>query len=201
VLLVALTGGVGAGKSTVAAMLADRGAVVIEADDLAREAVGPGSPGLVKVLDEFGPDVAAPDGSLDRAKLAARVFDDPDARRRLEGIVHPEVARLFAAEVGRRRDTDEIVVYAIPLLVERGLAGTFDVVVAVAAGEDVRAARVAAQGRMTAADARRRMQAQASDAERAAVADIVVDNEGSVADLADRVDLLWEELLGRGGHA
>ncbi|HXY72326.1 MAG TPA: dephospho-CoA kinase [Actinomycetota bacterium] len=200
-LLVALTGGVGAGKSTVAAMLADRGAVVIEADDLAREAVGPGSPGLVKVLDEFGPDVAAPDGSLDRAKLAARVFDDPDARRRLEGIVHPEVARLFAAEVGRRRDTDEIVVYAIPLLVERGLAGTFDVVVAVAAGEDVRAARVAAQGRMTAADARRRMQAQASDAERAAVADIVVDNEGSVADLADRVDLLWEELLGRGGHA
>ena len=200
-LLVALTGGVGAGKSTVAAMLADRGAVVIEADDLAREAVGPGSPGLVKVLDEFGPDVAAPDGSLDRAKLAARVFDDPDARRRLEGIVHPEVARLFAAEVGRRRDTDEIVVYAIPLLVERGLAGTFDVVVAVAAGEDVRAARVAAQGRMTAADARRRMQAQASDAERATVADIVVDNEGSVADLADRVDLLWEELLGRGGHA
>jgi len=201
VLLVALTGGVGAGKSTVAAMLADRGAVVIEADDLAREAVGPGSPGLVKVLDEFGPDVAAPDGSLDRAKLAARVFDDTDARHRLEGIVHPEVARLFAAEVGRRRDTDEIVVYAIPLLVERGLAGTFDVVVAVAAGEDVRAARVAAQGRMTAADARRRMQAQASDAERAAVADIVVDNEGSVADLADRVDLLWQELRGRGGLA
>lgn len=196
-LLVALTGGVGAGKSTVASMLAEHGAVVIEADDLARQAVDPGSPGLVKVLDEFGPDVEAPDGSLDRAKLAARVFDDPDARRRLEAIVHPEVARLFAAEVERRRDSDEIVVYAIPLLVERGLAGAFDVVVTVAAAEDVRAARVAAQGRMTADDARRRMGAQASDAERAAVADIVIDNQGSEADLAARVDRLWRELRTR----
>ena len=196
-LLVALTGGVGAGKSTVASMLAEHGAVVIEADDLARQAVDPGSPGLVKVLDEFGSDVAAPDGSLDRAKLAARVFDDPDARRRLEAIVHPEVARLFAAEVERRRDSDEIVVYAIPLLVERGLAGAFDVVVTVAAAEDVRAARVAAQGRMTADDARRRMGAQASDAERAAVADIVIDNQGSEADLAARVDRLWRELRTR----
>ena len=196
-LLVALTGGVGAGKSTVAAMLGERGAVVVEADDLARRAVEPGSPGLVKVLDEFGPDMAEDDGSLDRAKLAARVFGDPDARRLLEAIVHPEVARLFAAEVERRRDTDEIVVYAIPLLVERGLAGAFDVVVTVAAGEDARAARVAAQGRMTADEARRRMGAQASDEERAAVADIVIDNHGSVEDLSRSVDLVWQELRTR----
>jgi dephospho-CoA kinase len=197
VLLVAITGGVGAGKSTVAAMLGERGAVVIEADDLARQAVEPGSPGLGKVLAEFGPDVAGHDGSLDRGKLAARVFGDAGARRRLEAIVHPEVARLFAAEVERRRDTDEIVVYAIPLLVERGLSGAFDVVVTVAAGEDARAARVAAQGRMTAEEARRRMGAQASDDERAAVADVVIDNHGSVDDLSRRVDLLWQELRAR----
>jgi len=194
VLLVALTGGVGAGKSTVAAMLAERGAVVIDADDLARRAVEPGSPGLAKVLDEFGPEAAAADGSLDRERMARLVFDDPEARSRLEAIVHPEVARLFAAEVDRLRGSDEVVVYAVPLLVERGLAGAFDVVVTVEAREDRRAARVAAQGRMTAGDARRRMAAQASDADRAAAADVVVANDGSIEDLEARVDDLWREL-------
>lgn len=193
-LLVALTGGVGAGKSTVAAMLAERGAVVIDADDLARRAVEPGSPGLAKVLDEFGPEAAAADGSLDRERMARLVFDDPEARSRLEAIVHPEVARLFAAEVDRLRGSDEVVVYAVPLLVERGLAGAFDVVVTVEAREDRRAARVAAQGRMTAGDARRRMAAQASDADRAAAADVVVANDGSIEDLEARVDDLWREL-------
>jgi len=193
VLLVALTGGVGAGKSTVAAMLAERGAVVIDADDLARRAVEPGSPGLVRVLDEFGWE-AAPDGSLDRERMARLVFDDPEALRRLEAIVHPEVARLFAAEIERLRDSDEVVVYTVPLLVERGLADAFDVVVTVEASQERRASRVGAQGRMTADDARRRMAAQASDAERAAAADVVIDNDGSVEDLEARVDGLWREL-------
>ena len=192
-LLVALTGGVGAGKSTVAAMLAERGAVVIDADDLARRAVEPGSPGLVRVLDEFGWE-AAPDGSLDRERMARLVFDDPEALRRLEAIVHPEVARLFAAEIERLRDSDEVVVYTVPLLVERGLADAFDVVVTVEASQERRASRVGAQGRMTADDARRRMAAQASDAERAAAADVVIDNDGSVEDLEARVDGLWREL-------
>lgn len=196
-LLVALTGGVGAGKSTVAAMLAGHGAVVIDADDLARRAVEPGSRGLARVLEEFGPEVAAPDGSLDRKKMARVVFDDPDARRRLEAIVHPEVARLFAAEVERYRDSGEIVVYSVPLLVERGLAGAFDVVVTVAAEEARRAERVGAQGRLTAEDARRRMAAQASDAERAAVADVVVDNDGSIEELEAGVDRLWRDLRSR----
>ena len=196
-LLVALTGGVGAGKSTVAAMLADHGAVVIDADDLAREAVAPGSPGLARVLEEFGPDAAAPDGSLDRERMARLVFDDQKARRRLEKIVHPEVARLFAAEVERRRDSDEIVVYAVPLLVERGLAGAFDVVLTVEADEDLRASRVAAQDRMTPEDARRRMAAQVSGDERAAAADVVIDNEGSIEDLERRVGRLWEDLRSR----
>ena len=193
-LLVALTGGVGAGKSTVAAMLAERGAVVIDADDLARRAVEPGSAGLVKVLDEFGREAAAPDGSLDRERMARLVFDDPEALRRLEAIVHPEVARLFAAEIERLRDSDEVVVYTVPLLVERGLADAFDVVVTVEASQERRASRVGAQGRMTADDARRRMAAQASDAERAAAADVVIDNDGSVEDLEARVDGLWREL-------
>lgn len=200
-LLVGLTGGIGAGKSTVAAMLQRLGAVVIDADDLARRAVAPGSPGLVRVLDEFGPAVAAPDGSLDRERMGRIAFDDPGARERLEAIVHPEVARLFAEEVARQRATSHVVVYAVPLLVERGLADAFDVVVVVHAGPDVRASRVAAQGRLTEADARQRMAVQVSDGERAAVADVLIDNGGTVAQLQTAVDRLWEDLRRRGAVA
>src|SRR5438067_3472126 len=132
-LLVGLTGGIGAGKSTVARLLQERGAVVIDADDLARRAVEAGSPGYDQVVRTFGSDLVRPDGALDRARLARLVFSDEGARRRLEAITHPEVARLFAEETGRWRDSDRVVVYAVPLLVENGLEGTFDVVVTVEA--------------------------------------------------------------------
>jgi len=196
-LLVALTGGVGAGKSTVADILAGHGAVVLDADDLARRAVEPGTPGLAKLVDEFGPGILDASGALDRAEMARRAFADPGVRRRLEGVVHPEVARLFAEEVEARRSTDDVLVYSVPLLVERQLAGAFDIVVTVSAPLEDRVARLAASGRMTEEDARARAAAQVSDAEREAVADRVVANSGDLDELRAETDLLWDELRAR----
>jgi dephospho-CoA kinase len=195
-LLVGLTGGIGSGKSTVAAMLAERGAVVVDADDLARRAVEEGTPGFDQVVDAFGNTVLREDGSLDREGLARVVFRDPDARRRLEAIIHPEVGRLFQAERQRHEHTDRVVVYSVPLLVENGLQGMFDVVVVVTADEAVRLARLEARG-MAAEAARDRMAAQLPEAERERVAGVVIRNGGSLEDLERRVDELWEDLKRR----
>src|SRR5712691_407659 len=192
-LLVGLTGGIGSGKSTVAAMLAERWAVVVDADDLARKAVETGTPGFDRVVETFGQAVLRPDGSLDREALARVVFRDPEARRKLESIVHPEVARLFLEARQRYEGTDRIVVYAVPLLVENELQGMFDVVVVVAANEATRVARLEARG-MAADAARDRMAAQLPDAERERVADVVIRNDGSLEDLRRRVDELWADL-------
>jgi dephospho-CoA kinase len=197
VLLVGLTGGIGSGKSTVLDLLAEHGAVAVDADDLARRAVDPGAQGLVKVLDRFGTAVRASDGSLDRHALARLVFADAQARRDLEAIVHPEVARLFGEALAPHRDTDRVVVYAVPLLVESHLADAFDVVVAVAAPEDVRVRRVAEHRGMTEDAARARMRAQATDADREAVADVIIRNDGSMDDLRTRVAKVWDELTTR----
>jgi dephospho-CoA kinase len=196
-LLVALTGGLGSGKSTVGAMLAERGAVVIEADDLARRAVEPGTPGLRKLVDEFGPGVLDAAGHLDRARMAGIAFADPQARRRLEAVTHPEVARLFEEALAPLRETDRVVVYAIPLLVERGLQDSFDVVVTVSAPVDDRVRRVSE--RMPGDDARARIAAQASDEEREAVAEVVLRNDGTPEDLRGAVDALWSDLRSRAG--
>lgn len=196
-LLVALTGGLGSGKSTVGAMLAERGAVVIEADDLARRAVEPGTPGLRKLVDEFGPGVLDAAGHLDRARMAGIAFADPQARRRLEAVTHPEVARLFQEALAPLRETDRVVVYAIPLLVERGLQDSFDVVVTVSAPVDDRVRRVSE--RMPGDDARARIAAQASDEEREAVAEVVLRNDGTPEDLRGAVDALWSDLRSRAG--
>jgi dephospho-CoA kinase len=193
-LLVALTGGLGAGKSTVAGILEAAGAVTLDADDLARRAVAPGSPGLARLVDAFGPDILDADGGLDRAEMARRAFADDDARRQLEAVVHPEVARLFAEEVDALRGGDDIVVYSVPLLVERGLADAFDVVVTVSAPLEARLARVAASGRMTQEDARARAAAQATDADREAVADVVVPNDGDLEQLSREAGRVWDEL-------
>jgi dephospho-CoA kinase len=197
VLLVGLTGGIGAGKSAVLRMLEAKGAVTLDADDLARRAVDPGTDGLRRVLERFGDAVRAPDGSLDRRALAQLVFDDEGARRDLEAIVHPEVARLFADAVEPHRATDDVVVYAVPLLVESNLAGAFDLVMAVTAPEDERVRRVTQEGRLSSDAARARMRAQATDAERQAAADVVVRNDGSLQDLRAQVDALWPTLLAR----
>ncbi len=193
-----LTGGIGAGKSTAGKLLAERGALVIDADDLARAALDPGSPGADQVRREFGPEAVSADGTVDREWLGRRVFDDPDARRRLEAIVHPEVGRLFREASDRYRGTDRVVVYDVPLLVETGLGGMFDLVVVVEAPEEVRLARLVERG-ISEDDARRRIAAQASDKDRAAVADVILRNDGDLADLARQVDDLWRDLARRVG--
>jgi len=192
-LRVGLTGGIGAGKSTVTALLAERGAVIVDSDVLAREVIAPGTPGIGAVSDVFGADVLGADGGLDRAAMARLVFADPEARRRLEGIIHP----LVRAEAERRFATapsDAIVVNDVPLLAEVGLAPTFDLVIVVAADQPTRVARLAGRG-MNAEDAAARIAAQAPDAVRDAVADAIIDNSGGPVELETAVERLWMERL------
>ena len=191
VLRIGLTGGIGSGKSTVSALLAARGAVVIDADRIAREVVEPGTPGLAAVVDAFGADVVTADGSLDRPALAAVVFGDPEARKRLDGIVHPLV-RSRAAELASAAPEDAVVVHDVPLLVETGQAGSYDLVLVVEADPETRVSRLVRRG-LTADDARARMAAQATDEQRRAVADVVLDNSGTEAELAAQVERFWTE--------
>jgi dephospho-CoA kinase len=194
---VGLTGGIASGKSTVAELLAQRGALVIDADALAREVVERGTPGLAAVVDRFGPEVLAPDGRLDRAALGRRVFAADDgsmgARRDLEAIVHPAV-RARAALVEASAAPDQVVVHVIPLLVETGQASSFELVVVVDVDPEVQRARLLERGGLTGTEADARVAAQASRAERLAVADVVLDNNGTRADLARHVEQLWARI-------
>ena len=198
-LLVGLTGGIGTGKSTVARMLARRGAVVVDADELARRAVAPGTPGHAEVVARFGRDILAPDGSIDRKRLADVVFSDPAARRDLEAIVHPEVARMFAEEAARHLGTDHVVVYVAPLLVETGRADEFDVLVVVTAPEEAQVERLVRERGMTEEEVRARIAAQLPQEEKAARADVVLDNGGPLEELERQVDELWRALRAQAG--
>lgn len=191
---IALTGGIGSGKSTVARMLADRGAVVVDADAIAREIVEPGQPALAEIRDAFGSDVITGEGSLDRARLAEVVFADPEALARLNAITHPRIAQR-SADLLASAPGDAVVVYDMPLLVEQGgdaLRG-WDRIVVVDAPDDLRLERVVARG-LDREDARRRLAAQATREERLAVADVILDNSGDLAALESAVDGLWSEL-------
>lgn len=189
---VGLTGGLGAGKSTVAALLAGQGAVVIDADAIAREVVRAGTPGFAAVLERFGPGVVRPDGELDRARLAEIVFADEAARKDLNGIVHPLVGAR-SAELMAGVPDDAIVVYDVPLLAEGGLAEGFDVVVVVEADLATRLRRLEERG-LAEAPARARIAAQATDEQRRAIADEIVPNNGTEQELADRIRDLWQRL-------
>lgn len=194
---IAVTGGIGSGKSAVTARLAARGAVVVDADQIAREAVEPGTPGLAAVVEEFGAAVLRPDGSLDRAALAAIVFADAERRAALEAIVHPLVGRR-SQELLDAAPPGAVVVYDVPLLAETaalGRADDFDAVVVVVAPLETRVERLVARG-LTEADARARIAAQASDEQRLALADHVIDNGGGLAELGAAVDVLWEHVTG-----
>ena len=195
-LLVGLTGGIGSGKSTVARMLGGRGAVVLDSDAFAREAVTKGSPGFERVVRLFGTGVLRPDGDLDRKGLADIVFHDDRLRAELEEIVHPEVRRRIAEAIGGQDHTDRVVVVDSPLLFETGSAESFQVVVVVSATPETRIARLAARG-MDPQDVRARLESQMPLEEKAARADIVLDNEGSVDELEVQVERLWEDLRER----
>jgi dephospho-CoA kinase len=197
VLLVGLTGGIGSGKSTVARQLEKRGAVVFDADLLAREAVEPGTPGHAAVIERFGADVLAPGGELDREALASIVFADPAARRDLEQIVHPEVRRLFAEGSEAYRDTDRVVVFSAPLLVETGMHTAFEVLVVVSATVATQIERLMRQRGMSEPSIRARIDAQAPLEDKAAAADFLVDNEGSLDELESQVEQLWNDLSTR----
>jgi dephospho-CoA kinase len=189
---VGLTGGIASGKSLVAAELAARGATIIDADVLAREVVEPGTLALAAVIERFGADLVQ-DGQLDRARLAQIVFADPLARRDLERIVHPAV-RARAAELERAAGDAAVVVHVIPLLVETGQQENFDLVVTVDADHETQVQRLMARNGFTRAEAEARIAAQASREERTLVADVVLDNTGSVTQLREQIDALWAEL-------
>ena len=194
-LRIGLTGGIGSGKSTVSELLAARGAVIVDADRIAREVVEPGTTGLAAVVDAFGEQVLAADGSLDRPALAAVVFSDPAARARLDTIVHPLVRRR-SAELVAAAPAGAVVVNDVPLLVETGQAASFDVVLVVEADPEIRVARLVQRG-LTEDDARARIASQASDEQRRAVADVVLDNSGTPEELAEQVDRFWAERVAR----
>lgn len=193
---VGLTGGVASGKSTVSTILAELGAVVIDADLIAREVVARGTPGLEAVVEEFGPELITAEGELDRPAMGARVFADPDARRRLEAIIHPLVHRR-SAELEAAAPADAVVVHDIPLLAEVGRADTFDAVVVVDAPAELQVERMVRDRGWTKEDAEARIAAQATREQRLAIATHVVDNTGSLADLRRQVEAVHAELVER----
>ena len=203
--LIGLTGGIASGKSVVAKRLAERGAVVVDADVLAREVVEPGTPGLAAIADHFGDAVIAPDGSLDRAALGAVIFADADERLALNAITHPAVWRrareLFAA--AERADPDAVVVYDVPLLVEA--AGdrpiSFDLVVVVDASAETRLSRLVELRGMSETEAGRRIASQAGDAERLAIADVVIDSDGPLEATLAQADDLYRRITERVSEA
>ncbi|MEU1385713.1 MULTISPECIES: dephospho-CoA kinase [unclassified Nonomuraea] len=195
-LKIGLTGGIGSGKSEVSKRLSARGAVVIDADKIAREVVEPGTAGLSRVVAAFGEGVLRPDGSLNRERLGSVVFADPDRLAALNAIVHPLVGERVAELQGQAAD-DAIVVYDVPLLVENKLAPMYDLVIVVDAADEVRIRRLADHRGMPEADAKARIAAQASREDRLAAADLVIPNEGSLADLEARVGEVWHELVRR----
>lgn len=193
-LTIGLTGGIASGKSTVSRRLAELGATVVDADAIARAVQEPGQPGLEGIVAEFGPSVLTPEGRLDRQALGAIVFADPEARARLNAVIHPLVRR-EAVRLAAAAGEDAVVVEDIPLLVETGQHGRFDLVLTVQAPAAERVRRMVEDRGMTEADARARIAAQATDEQRAAVSDVVLVNDGTVADLIRQVDRFWAECV------
>jgi dephospho-CoA kinase len=200
VLRAGLTGGIGSGKSEVSRRLAAHGAVIIDADVGARAVVAPGTPGLAQVVEAFSAGVLAPDGSLDRERLGAIVFRDPDSRATLNAIVHPLVRDWMRAAdqaAAAASHGDVIIVHDVPLLAENGRAHNFDLVIVVDVPPELQVERLVSQRGMTPDQARARLAAQATREQRLAIADLVIDNSGSLADLDRRVADVWTDLTRR----
>lgn len=196
--LIGLTGGIASGKSVVAARLAEHGAVVVDADRIAREVVEPGTPALARIREEFGGTVIASDGSLDRAALGALIFSSPEKRAALNAITHPAVSirshELFDAAAAV--DPDAIVVYDVPLLVDTGRVDEFDLVVVVNARTETRVSRMMQLRGMSHDEALHRINSQATNTERLAIADVVIDSNGTLEQTLGQADALWKKLNG-----
>ncbi|MFJ8823391.1 dephospho-CoA kinase [Streptomyces sp. NPDC102467] len=197
-LKVGLTGGIGAGKSEVSRLLVERGAVLIDADRIAREVVEPGTPGLAAVVEAFGDEVLAPDGTLDRPKLGSIVFADADRLAVLNKIVHPLVGTR-SAELEATAGPDSVVVHDVPLLAENGLAPLYDLVIVVDTSPETQLDRLTRLRGMTEEDARARMAAQATREKRREIADVVIDNDVPRERLTEQVDAVWADLVRRAG--
>jgi len=194
--LIALTGGIASGKSTIAAALAEHGAVIVDADRIVRDVQSPGTQVLARIAEEFGDDVIGAEGELNRAALGARVFGDRDALSRLNAIVHPAVraesTRRFAAAFAE--DADAVVVYDVPLLVEARVDDPWELIVVADAPAELRERRLIELRGMSADEARSRLASQVSDAARRAIADVVIDTSGTLAHTRAQVDALWERI-------
>jgi dephospho-CoA kinase len=191
---IGLTGGIGSGKSTVAALLAERGAVIIDADQIARDLVEPGGAALAELVTEFGPRILQADGSLSRGELASMAFSDPRATIRLNEIMHPLIRREAARQLGEHAGSD-VVVYDMPLLVETGQRDLVDEVVVVDVPEEVQVERAVRGRGLDEADVRRRMEVQAAREDRVAAADHIIDNSGPLDFTVHQVDVLWAHLV------
>jgi dephospho-CoA kinase len=198
-MLIGLTGGIASGKSTIGRRFVERGAVHLDADQLARDAVAFGTVGLARVRERFGDDLMREDGSLNRAALGEKVFGDPSALADLNSIVHPEVRRLADARIADFRSADPacVIIYEIPLLIESGRTHGWDLILVAEAPLEQRILRLMELRGMSEGEARRRIAIQASDAERRAIADTVIDTSGSEADTIEQVDAVWERLTPR----
>jgi dephospho-CoA kinase len=199
VYLIGLTGGIASGKTVVAKRLAEHGAVHVDADVLARQVVEPGTPGLAAIAERFGPGVISADGSLDRAALGAIIFSDPEARLALNGITHPAIQklteRLFAE--AEERDPNIVVVYDVPLLVEASRGADyhhFDLIVVVNASTETRIGRLMTLRGLSREEAIHRLNSQSTDTERLAIADVVIDSDGTLEQTLHQADALWESL-------
>ena len=194
--LIGLTGGIASGKSTVARRLVEHGAVHIDADELARRVVAPGKPALAAIVEEFGPDVLRSDGTLDRAKLGELVFADEAARAKLNAIVHPAVRELSTKLIDRaeQEDPDAVVVYDVPLLVEAAVDHPFDLVVVTSAPRKTQVERLVEQRGFDPLQAQARVDAQVDNTSRLAIADVVIDTDGSLAHTMSQADALWNRI-------
>ncbi|CAN5138132.1 hypothetical protein BH09ACT6_BH09ACT6_19980 [soil metagenome] len=195
--LIGLTGGIASGKSTVATRLAEHGAVRIDADQLAREAVEPGTDALQQISDTFGSQLIQPDGMLDRPALGALVFGHPEELKKLNAIVHPAVQQLTRTYLAQAEahDPNAIVVYDVPLLAESSVPHRFNLIVVVNASDETRVERLIENRGMSRSDAQKRISSQASNAERLAIADIVIDSDGTLAETLGQADTLWSRLV------
>jgi dephospho-CoA kinase len=190
VLALGLTGGIGSGKSTVARLLAERGAIIIDADRIAREVVEPGEPAFAAIVERFGPTVVKGDGRLDRTALARLIFADSKARKDLEAITHPAIGRVMAERLAEQAETDHVVILDIPLLAEKGRMGVSGVIV-VDCPEEIAIDRLVRCRGFDAKDAQRRVAVQMAREERLALADVVVDNSGQLEALGEQIATTW----------